>query len=216
MEFKIDQPVLIGSHTSPMANIRGVLDSDKSALYEVCVATGDSGNDASGHHPHPEMLGDVYVGPYLELAAETSFVLVDEINTGVGYGLSTIDTVAFEKLCQTQWWPRIQVKYESFRNNLADSFLLQEIFNPSTSPIVVLADYPSHGHIDLLPSYQGQGFGKAIMKTMERRLEELGSPGFHLRVSAHNVRGLKFYDRLGYSVLHQSESEVIVGKRLNQ
>lgn len=61
-----------------MAIIRGVKLSDKAALYDVCVATGDSGNDATGHHPDHEMLGDVYVGPYLELAMDTSFALVDE------------------------------------------------------------------------------------------------------------------------------------------
>lgn len=54
-----------------------------------------------------------------------------------------------------------------------------------------------------------------MMASMEQRLKELGSKGFHLRVSALNTRGLKFYDVLGYSVLNKTESEIIVGKRLN-
>lgn len=199
-----------------MVIIRGVKLSDKTALYDVCVATGDSGNDATGHHPDHEMLGDVYVGPYLALAKDTSFALVDEKGIGVGYGLSTIDTLAFEKLCETNWWPAIQKKYQNFEKHKSSSFLIAEIFNPSKSPTVVLADYPAHGHIDLLPKYQGQGFGREMMATMERRLQELGSKGFHLRVSSLNTRGLKFYDALGYSILHKTDSEVIVGKRLNQ
>ena len=198
-----------------MAIIRGVKLSDKAALYDVCVATGDSGNDATGNHPDHEMLGDVYVGPYLELAMDTSFALVDEKGIGVGYGLSAIDTLTFEKLCETNWWPAIQSKYQNFEKNKSSSFLIAEIFNPSKSPTAVLADYPAHGHIDLLPKYQGQGFGRAMMASMEQRLKELGSKGFHLRVSALNTRGLKFYDVLGYSVLNKTESEIIVGKRLN-
>ncbi|MEI7642357.1 MAG: N-acetyltransferase [Actinomycetes bacterium] len=198
-----------------MANIRSVELTDKSALYEVCVSTGDSGNDAHGHHPHDEMLGDVFVGPYVELATTTSFAMVNENNFGVGYGLTTINTVEFEEKCERLWWPNIQQKYEEFRESDLDSFLIREIFHPSKSPTKVLADFPSHGHIDLLPKYQGQGFGRLMMATMENCLQEMGSRGFHLRVSAHNDRALKFYDAIGYSVLSRTNSEVTVGKRLN-
>ena len=54
------------------------------------------------------------------------------------------------------------------------------------------------------------------METMEGALRNLNSPGFHLRVSIHNARGLKFYAALGYQEIMRRDGEVIVGKRLNR
>lgn len=189
---------------------------DRDDLYNVCLMTGDSGNDATGIHFNEEMLGDVYVGPYLKFADQTSFTLIDENGVGIGYGLSVLDTILFEESTSEKWWPIIQEKYEQYRFRRKECWLIEEIFNPSPSPRQLLQDYPSHGHIDLLSHAQGQGFGRAMMMQMESRLSELGSKGFHLRVSTHNFRALAFYKALGYLVLEEEPTVITVGKKLNQ
>ena len=198
-----------------MAIIRKVREDDCDALYNVCLQTGDSGSDASGLHADPNMLGDVYVGPYLRFATTTSFALINESDDPVGYGLSVIDTETFEETCREEWWPKIQNKYSQFRENQNECWLIHEVFNPTPSPIELLDRYPSHGHIDLLPSMQGKGFGRKMMTSMELSLIELGSIGFHLRVSSQNLRALKFYAALGYAVLDESPGVITVGKRLS-
>ena len=198
-----------------MAIIRKVREDDCDALYNVCLQTGDSGSDASGLHADPNMLGDVYVGPYLQFASATSFALINESDDAVGYGLSIIDTETFEETCREKWWPEIQNKYSQFRENQNECWLIHEIFHLSPSPIELLDRYPSHGHIDLLPSMQGKGFGRKLMASMELALIELGSIGFHLRVSSQNLRALKFYAALGYAVIDESPDVITVGKRLN-
>ena len=37
---------------------------DLGHLYDVCIRTGDSGDDATGKLAQPELLGDIFVGPY--------------------------------------------------------------------------------------------------------------------------------------------------------
>ena len=197
-----------------MGVIRRVQEDDCDALYEVCLLTGDSGMDASGLHADPKMLGDVYVGPYLKFASPTSFALIDESNLPVGYGLSVLDTESFEELCRGEWWPKIQEKYSRFQEEERECWLIHEIFNPTPSPTRLLDRYPSHGHIDLLPSMQGKGFGRKMMTSMETALTKLGSAGFHLRVSSQNLRALKFYAALGYAVIDDSPDVITVGKRL--
>ena len=64
-------------------------------------------------------------------------------------------------------------------------------------------------------SMQGKGFGRKMMTSMELALIELGSIGFHLRVSSQNLRALKFYAALGYAVLDESPGVITVGKRLS-
>ena len=194
------------------ATIRPATLADLPALYSVALKTGDSGNDATGMFRNDVLLGEVFVGPYVTFATETSFVL-NKDNIASGYGLCVLDTLAFQHQCHQEWWPVLQDKYRSVSEEASRDWLLAEIFRPTPSPNEILEDYPSHGHIDLLPHLQGQGWGRTMMQTMESKLIELGSNGFHLRVSALNNRGLKFYAAIGYDELMRRGDEVIVGKR---
>lgn len=193
--------------------IRPATLEDLPALYNVALKTGDSGNDATGMFRNDVLLGEVFVGPYVTLATKTSFVLSME-NIASGYGLCVLDTSTFQRQCHQEWWPVLQDKYRSAKEEASQDWLLAEIFSPTPSPNEILNEYPSHGHIDLLPHLQGQGWGRKMMQTMESKLADLGSNGFHLRVSAFNDRGLKFYAALGYQELMRRGDEVIVGKKL--
>jgi len=193
--------------------IRAASVRDLPDLYFVAIRTGNSGDDATGMFRNDDMIGEVYVGPYVTLAPETSFALVEN-DSPVGYGLCVLDTETFYTAAKQSWWPMLQEKYSNLAQYVDSEWLIHEIFNPSSSPLEILDEYPSHGHIDLLPHVQGLGWGRRMMATMENALRDLGSPGFHLRVSQYNERGLKFYAALGYQELLHRDSEVIVGKRL--
>jgi len=193
--------------------IRAALISDLPDLYEVALKTGNSGSDATGMFLNDEMLGEVFVGPYVVHSPRTSFAL-SENGIAVGYGLCVLDTIEFQKMCQELWWPVLQDKYLKLEKAQERNWLIDEIFSPTPSPESVLDSFPSHGHIDLLPHVQGKGWGRKLMTHMENVLRDLGSPGFHLRVSAFNDRGLRFYSALGYSELLRRGDEVVVGKVL--
>ncbi|MFM7542300.1 MAG: hypothetical protein ACKO2I_02455, partial [Actinomycetales bacterium] len=72
--------------------IRKATLSDLFDLYHVAIKTGDSGNDATGKFLNVEIIGEIYVGPYVTLATETSFVL-SEAGKAIGYGLCVLDTL---------------------------------------------------------------------------------------------------------------------------
>lgn len=198
--------------------IRNVTVEDIPALYNVCLKTGDSGNDATHLYKNISVLGEVYVGPYVTFNPDSSFVLIDDEEKISGYALSTFDTIEFEAKCAEQWWPLLQAKYQL--PNIAnkdqwnsDNFIEYEIFNPTPSPKEVLEDYPSHGHIDLMPHVQGKGWGKKLMTSVGDSLIEMGSRGMHLRVSHINYRALGFYNKLGYPEIMKRGNEVIVGAK---
>lgn len=198
-----------------VVEIRRATVNDLPELYRVALKTGDSGNDATGMFRNDEMLGEVFVGPYVTHANATSN-LVSKAGETVGYGLCVIDTLVFQDECRENWWPALQEKYAALQVFCKEDWLVSEIFHPTPSPDEILNDYPSHGHIDLLPIIQGQGHGRRIMTHMEEQLKGSGSVGFHLRVSVHNDRGLKFYAALGYKEVMRRGDEVIVGKRFSQ
>ena len=82
-----------------MNAIRPYRPSDHDALYTICIRTGDAGRDATALYPDPRILPDIFVGPYLLLEPELTFVLVDTEDRPAGYMVGAADT--------PQWtaWP---------------------------------------------------------------------------------------------------------------
>ena len=87
--------------------IRACEPRDEAAVYEVCLHTGDNGNDATPFFNDPKALGHIFVGPYMKLEPELAFVLED--CRGVcGYVLSALDSKRFYDAYLNQWLPEIR------------------------------------------------------------------------------------------------------------
>jgi ribosomal protein S18 acetylase RimI-like enzyme len=192
--------------------------ADERRLYEICVSTGDSGKDATGIFEQPDLLGDIWVGPYLHLSPDHCFV-IDDNQQAVGYCIATLDTTSFETVTKALWWPVKQAIYECPDITSQDSWSRDEriahlIHNPLVSPPEFLEEYPSHAHINLVAEMQGKGWGKKLMNTMEDSLRVAGSPGVHLILSSKNLNALAFYQAVGYHVIFERPGEIGVAKKL--
>ena len=73
----------------------------------------------------------------------------------------------------------------------------------SAEPNYIYKEYPAHLHIDLLPQLQGLGCGRKLMEVFFNALRELEVPGLHLGVDSANEGAIKFYEKLGFSVLKE-------------
>lgn len=58
--------------------------------------------------------------------------------------------------------------------------------------------YPAHFHIDILPEYQRQGWGRKLIEKMCEALRDAGSKGVHLGMEAANGHAEKFYGKVGF------------------
>jgi len=180
--------------------IRPVHEGDLPALYDICLVTGDSGEDATGLYRDPKLVGHVYAAPYALLEPGSAFVVEDEAGVG-GYIVGARDTLAFEALMEERWWPKLRGRYPAPRGEPAgwslDEQRAWQIHNPRPPPARITGPYPSHLHINLVPRLQGRGLGKALIDTWLTRMRELGSPGAHLGVSMANHRAIRFYRAYG-------------------
>ncbi|XP_065890014.1 protein O-GlcNAcase-like isoform X2 [Dysidea avara] len=184
--------------------IRPYRPEDKALAYRVCLETGDSGADGTKLFPHyPNLLGDRYVGPYVTLSQELSFVLEDD--EGVcGYVLAALDSRQFYKQFKEKWTPSVIGDYPSGDEGLTPeekdvlgNLRQSEFFLPAE-----LYDYyPSHLHIDLMKRAQGKGTGGRMIRCVLSALKAKGSCGVHLEMSINNSRALKFYLKLGFVTL---------------
>jgi len=199
-------------------DIRPATLGDEARLYEICVLTGDSGKDATGIFQQPNLLGDIWVGPYLHLSPAHCFV-VDDKDEVLGYCIATLDSTSFETVAASLWWPAKQAMYTKPDIALKDSWSRDErlthlIHNPLLSPTEFLEEFPSHAHINLVAEMQGKGWGRKLMEAMENSLREAGSPGVHLILSSKNLNALAFYQAIGYHVIFEREGEIGVAKKL--
>lgn len=195
--------------------IRPYQPSDRDRLYEICLLTGADGEDASEHYVEPRLLGEVYVGPYLEFAPDLAWV-AELDGEPAGYVLGVEDTWSFEMHAEAEWWPGLRERYPrgSF-SSPADSSIVDLLHHPSTAAPGVLANYPAHLHIDLLPTLQGQGAGRALITTLLDELSARGVAGIHLGVSLANIRAVGFYQHLGFATIAVGPDSFTLGKRLD-
>ncbi|MGP6169886.1 GNAT family N-acetyltransferase [Microbacterium sp. A204] len=179
-----------------MSHIRRFRETDRADVAEICLKTGDGGQDATGMHGSDELLADIFALPYVDLEPETCFV-VDTGERVSGYIVCAADTGAFVERYRSEWLPAFAQKYQ----DLEPSNILEMGLDPDRMIIEELGDYPAHLHIDLLPELQGQGMGRMLMRTLLAALRERGVPGVHLGVSPSNTNAVAFYKKLGFRPL---------------
>lgn len=185
-----------------MPQIRPARAGDLDALYEISLLTGDNGGDASAQYEDPRMVGHIYSAPYALLEPDLAFVVEDEAGVG-GYIVGALDTHAFEKRLEADWWPALRAQYPEPQGDpagwSADQRRAHLIHHPSRTPRAIAGPWPSHLHINLVPRLQGGGWGRALMDRWLAAAAEAGSSGVHLGVGAPNARGLRFYQAYGFT-----------------
>lgn len=182
-------------------SLRAATPDDLPALYHVCLKTGDAGKDATHLQDDPDLLGQVFVGPYVMLEPDLAFALAGSRGP-VGYVLGALDTVRFNERLKTEWLPGLQKVHRDPGDDQAQwrgsDWVRYALHHPFLDVPPALAAYPSHAHIDLLTEARGQGVGRHLMQTMMDQLAGLGSPGLHLQVNPQNFAAQAFYRTLGF------------------
>ncbi|GAB3797092.1 N-acetyltransferase [Humibacter antri] len=197
-----------------MADIRPYRSSDRDAVYEICLKTGRSGEDATGWLENDDVLPDIYALPYVDLAPETAFV-VDVDGRAHGYILGVADTAAFVDRLRTDWLPGFESKYPLTGDDTPTQRFVRDARRPERMLIPELDDYPAHLHIDLLPDLQGQGLGRMLVHTLTAELRSRGVPGVWLEYGVDNVNAGAFYRRLGFTPLPSSATGTRVALRIS-
>ena len=191
--------------------MRAARRDDRDAAYQVCLQTGNHGEDASLlFRDDPDALGRIFVGPYLEFEPELSLILEDDLGV-CGYALGAFDSRAFYARYEAEWRPRLVAQFaapDGDGRSWTHSQRVHQVYHhPDYFCPEPYARYPSHLHIDLLPRAQGRGHGRRMLSRIMDALRERGSPGAHLGVSPLNTRAQGFYRRLGFEELARVGSE---------
>jgi len=186
--------------------------NDLPGLLKVCLETANGGKGATHLHNLHDLVGEIYVAPYVLHEPNFAFTL-EASNKIVGYVLGVLDTGRFESELNTQYWPATKAKYAALTQNLTphDMSLIEELNRQGFSSDELISKYPSHLHIDIIESHQGFGYGKTMILHLLKALQDAGSSGVHLHMSASNDRANGFYKKLGFVEIHTNANEIIMG-----
>ncbi len=197
-------------------SIRPYHPSDLVSLYKICLSTGKSGADASGLYRDHDLLGQFYAAPYAVFEPDLCFILTLS-EKPVGYILGTRDSIKFYEKCEVEWFPILRLKYP-FPPDDDDSQegRIIKLIHKGHRVKPELSAYPAHLHIDLLPAAQGKGQGRKLMQVFIDRLTELKIPALHLEVGKANPGAIQFYQRLGFTQIHEYEFSIAFGMRLGE
>lgn len=183
--------------------VRQYLPTDIDQVYDICVRTANAGGDARGMYTSDRLMGDLFAVPYVTLEPEHGYVVDDGTGRAVGYIVGTADTARFVERYRREWIPqtadRCPVPPEP--PVTADDVMLSLHHNPDRMLIPEVGDYPAHLHIDLLPQWQGQGWGRRLIARFLASLSAAGVPAVHLGMLTANTSARAFYDRLGFAEL---------------
>ncbi|MFD8237132.1 GNAT family N-acetyltransferase [Streptomyces sp. NPDC059696] len=184
--------------TSPA--VRPYRSGDRPALDDICVRTAHHGEDSRPHYEDPALFPATFAAPYVHLEPELAFVLDDGRGEAVGYIVGTADTPRFADAFRTRWLPLVADRHPepSGPPQTPDEALAAMLHHPERMVLPELTGHPAHLHIDLLPAWQGRGYGRRLMRTFLQALQDGGVPAVHLAMSKANTRARAFYDRLGF------------------
>jgi ribosomal protein S18 acetylase RimI-like enzyme len=193
-----------------MTEIRPATLHDLPGVYRVCLRTGDAGRDATGRFRNPELLGHVFVGPYV--VGEPGHALVAADEDGVaGYCLAARDTRQFAAWAEGSWWPPLRAQYPPRDDGTPDAEITGLLHEPPIAEAEIVDRYPAHLHIDLLEHVRGTGVGRRLIERQLQLLRDAGAPACHLTVAASNDNAIAFYEHLGWRVLRRYEDSWAMG-----
>ncbi|WP_328748086.1 GNAT family N-acetyltransferase [Streptomyces sp. NBC_00285] len=188
------------SPPTPSPAVRPYRPGDREALGDICVRTAHVGRDSRPHYADPSVFTAAFAAPYAHLEPGLAFVLDDGEGRAVGYVLGTADTSRFVEDYRAKWLPLVAGRYPEpgGEPRTPDEEIVALLHRPERMLVSEVAAYPAHLHIDLLPEWQGRGYGRALMETFLRALHERGVAAVHLSMVSANIPARAFYDRLGF------------------
>lgn len=183
-----------------MPAIREATLADLPGIYRVCRLVADPDGAELAPDRNPDLPGHLAAGAYVVGRPALASVVVDAHGVA-GYVLGSDDTRGFEAWCEQDWWPMLREQYPLETGTAADAELIGRLHRPVLARDDIVADFPAHLHIDLLPRIVGTGVGRRLMERLLGQLAARDITGVHVRVPTANTHAIGFAEHLGFTTL---------------
>ncbi|KAJ8382443.1 hypothetical protein SKAU_G00032210 [Synaphobranchus kaupii] len=167
--------------------------------------------------PHPDLIGDRYLGASLALCPEYSFVLEDELGV-CGGALGVLDVRSFSKRYQASWLPAMRDKYPTRTHGGAQEALQLFQEEQADYPDSLLYHFPSQVWLDALPELVDCSITRSLLTALLTALKANGSQGVFCDVLPTDRQRLELLAKLGFLEILRGEVRpregVVLGRLL--
>ncbi|XP_036406981.1 protein O-GlcNAcase [Megalops cyprinoides] len=209
--------------TSRLYNIRPFQHKDKVELYRMVRQLHlQAQGKPDSSQPHPDLIGDRYLGASLALCPEYSFVLEDEMGV-CGCVLGVLDVRSFIKRRQASWIPAMRDKYPTRAHGGAGHNGAQEALqlfqeDQPDYPDSLLYHFPSQLQLDALPELVDCSVTRSLFTALLTALKANGSQGVFCEVLPTDRQRLELLTKLGFLEILRGEARaregVVLGRLL--
>lgn len=194
--------------------IRKYHPSDIKSLYNISLYTSNNGNDVELLKDEPNLIGDIFLKPYVQFEPELCFVLTLE-NEPCGYIIGTKNTEEFYLKTEKEYFPNLREKYKSLPKDQNARFaVLKKVIQNGHKPKDKFDLYPAHLHINILPIAKGEGMGRKLMDELMNELKSIEVHGLHLEVGKSNINAIQFYEHIGFKIIKDYEYSLVMGIKI--
>lgn len=177
--------------------IRNYKPKDKERLRYICKETAWDSYKADENRLEsvPIMFNDYFT----EQEPEFAFVLADDNDLPAGYIICSANYDNFVNSMKTVYTERLYAVAPdevSFLNNFLSS--LEKI-----------KDHPVHFHIDILPDFQRQGWGRKLMQKLWNKLKSENIDYLSGCCISRNSDGYKAYMKLGFEEIYDYGNNIV-------
>lgn len=193
--------------------IRSFKIADESAIETITYKTGFKGEDLTGrgYCDDIRLWFLIFIGYYTRYEPEHCFVAVDGEQV-IGFICGTPDTLTQEARFRKKIVPRAAFRLfgvtswrypRSFKSvvGMARQYFVE---TKNTEDEFIVAKYPAHLHINVLPGHQHQGAGTQLIRCFEAHMRGLGVSGVHLGTTSKNHKAVPFYYKMGFDLVQDS------------
>ena len=173
-------------------------------VQEICIET--SWLKDSDVLAEKSALCAMYCDYYMDFEPEFCFVAVDDNDIPVGYVLCSANADTFHEQMTEYYLP--------FVRKLSGSEFFRFSAQMKWERQFVAHGYTAHLHIDVLPCFQGQGVGTALLQELLQKLKDSFVEGVYLVCAKNNKNACAFYEARGFDDIDYSASSVVYGKKL--
>jgi ribosomal protein S18 acetylase RimI-like enzyme len=183
---------------------------DWDAGLNVFFTTIDSGVD---FEPARTIGSYLWFKVYVLITPSTCFILDDGTGRAVGYMIGTPSTTHLAEQWREKLVPMLDPKLVPKPEDLTGDEMMDrdDVWNMRRAVYTaefdllqstphLLEQYPAHLHVNILPEFQGKGYGKMLMDVFIQKLQQLGVGGVHLGMVGSNEGARRFYERLGFQL----------------
>lgn len=208
--------------TRQVYTIRPYLASDEKNVYDLCRRLHLARFSAThcdlenSLHSFPDLIGDIYFGPFITLSPELCFVVEDD-HSVVGFSSAAVDAKDLLRRIQVAWLPEMRAKYPDLAQwnptdpvtipvHLKDlAISLQRL--QLDLPADVLTSHPSQLRMGLSNSVIDHSVSKRLLTCAVAALRANGSSGCHVQLTNRDSSSMELYSRLGFIELKNVSKE---------